>query len=295
MHDSLNLSWKLSLSLHNLAHPSLLQTYNHERQSVAQDLLSFDFEHANAYSAGDPQALAANFAQNVRFISGLVEYDENVLNVGGVARRGRQRGGVLKPGTLLPPARATRYIDANPVDLQLDIPLLGQFRIFFFTPDVRLANGMLRGIFRKLTDPTTFLGRISAAANVERLTDGIPLPESEADEYTQPTRYTSVSRLFTYAVVTSTAKKDFEFGDLPASLQESRWIIYLDDLIDKNGESCTQKWVGDLVENEVVVVNVRPDGYVGCLRRFQVDGEGSGEKVVRWLEEYYGGILRIGE
>ncbi|RAL65550.1 hypothetical protein DID88_005224 [Monilinia fructigena] len=56
--------------------PSLLQTYTQERRSVALDLLAFDFEHANAYSAGDPQALAANFAQNVKFISGLAEYNK---------------------------------------------------------------------------------------------------------------------------------------------------------------------------------------------------------------------------
>ncbi|KAI9649564.1 hypothetical protein NHQ30_002144 [Ciborinia camelliae] len=287
MHDSFNLSWKLALTIKSLALPSLLQTYTQERQSVARDLLAFDFEHANAYSAGDPKALAENFAQNVRFISGLAEYSENDLNIEGIARHGRQRGGVLKPGALLPPARVTKYIDANPVDLQLDIPLLGQFRIFFFTPNVHRASVCLEYIFQKLTDPTTTLGHISTAAHT------FTPQEIEMDEYIQPNRYIGPSRLFTYALITEMDKKNFEIADLPMSLQDSRWTIYVDD-IGKDGESCTKKWVGELTGNEMAIVNVRPDGYVGSFKRFEAEGESNGEKVVKWLDDYYGRFLRTG-
>ena len=46
-----------------LAKPSLLATYEDERRKIAQDLIRFDYEHANAFSAGDEKALAENFAQ----------------------------------------------------------------------------------------------------------------------------------------------------------------------------------------------------------------------------------------
>ncbi|ESZ95548.1 hypothetical protein SBOR_4077 [Sclerotinia borealis F-4128] len=307
MHDSFNLSWKLALTIKSFALPSLLQTYTQERQAVARDLLAFDFEHANAYSAGDPKALADNFAQNVRFISGLAEYGENVLNIPEVVARvrskteslssyrvrtkGQRRGGILKAGALLPPARVTRYIDANPVDLQLDIPLLGQFRIFFFTPNVHRWSVCLEHIFQKLSDPTNSFGRISTAAHP------FTPQETEMDEYNQPNRYIGVGKLFTYALVTKMEKDEFEIVDLPVSLQDSRWTIYLDGL-GKYGESCTKKWVGDVEDDEMVVLNIRPDGYVGSSNRFEVgeesdgDGESTGEKVVKWLEEYYGGFLK---
>ncbi|KAF7869658.1 hypothetical protein EAF04_004442 [Stromatinia cepivora] len=290
MHDSFNLSWKLALTIKSLALPSLLQTYTEERQAVARDLLAFDFEHANAYSAGDPEALAENFAQNVRFISGLAEYGENTLNIREVVarRNDRRHGGVLKPGALLPPARVTRYIDANPVDLQLDIPLLGQFRIFFFLPDVRRYSGCLEYIFQKLSDPTRVLGRISAAAQ------SFTPRETEMDEYIQPNRYIGASKMFTYALVTKMNKKRFEIADLPMSLQDSRWTIYVDDIC-KDEESCTNKWVGDVEDDQMVVLNVRPDGYVGSLKMFHVmsnESEDVGDEVVYWLQEYYGGFLK---
>src|SRR6266576_1691026 len=71
MHDSFNLAWKLNLTLRGLALPSLLQTYKLERKQIAQQLIDFDFEHANAFLAGDAEALAKNFDDNIRFISGV--------------------------------------------------------------------------------------------------------------------------------------------------------------------------------------------------------------------------------
>ena len=55
--------------------------------------------------------------------------------------------------------------------------------------------------------------------------------------------------------------------------------------------SCTEKWVGKVGENEVVIVNVRPDGYVGCIGRWDVREGGAGEDAVGWLDGYYGGFL----
>ena len=81
MHDAFNLSWKLNLAIRGLAKPSLLATYEDERRKIAQDLITFDYEHANAFAAGDEKALAENFAQNIGFISGAgVKYNANVLN-----------------------------------------------------------------------------------------------------------------------------------------------------------------------------------------------------------------------
>ncbi|TGO56332.1 hypothetical protein BCON_0079g00260 [Botryotinia convoluta] len=306
MHDSFNLSWKLALTIKSIALPSLLGTYTQERQAVARDLLAFDFEHANAYSAGDPVALAENFAQNIRFISGLAGYGKNVLNAEAsdkitqpkeseIRLSNETHGGVLRPGALLSPARMTRYIDANPVDLQLDIPLFGQFRIFFFLSDVHKWSDCLEHIFQRFSNLTRTLDRASAAAN------SFTPQETELDEYIQPNRYTGLSKFFTYALVTGMNKEKFEIADLPISLQESRWTIYLDDIPQdvgdsySNKESYTHKWVGDVKDDEIVVLNVRPDGYVGSLKMFRISGDGSedvGAKVAKWLEDYYSEFLK---
>ena len=100
MHDAFNLSWKLNLAIRGLAKPSLLATYEDERRKIAHDLITFDYEHANAFAAGDEKALAENFAQNIGFISGAgVKYNANVLNRSESVTKGQLRAGsLLTPG-----------------------------------------------------------------------------------------------------------------------------------------------------------------------------------------------------
>ena len=129
MHDSWNLAWKLNLAVRGLARPSLLATYEEERRQVAEDLIDFDYEHASAFVSGDAAALAENFQRNVRFISGFgADYAPNILNV---PQKGSILGG-LRVGGLLPPAKVSRHIDCNPVDIQLDIPMLGTSSPFLY-------------------------------------------------------------------------------------------------------------------------------------------------------------------
>jgi hypothetical protein len=284
MHDTFNLAWKLNLFIRGLALPSLLSTYSQERGKIAQDLITFDYEHANAFSANDPKALSDNFVQNIRFISGAgAEYAENVLNIPENNPRGS-----LRAGGLLSPAKVERYIDANPIDLQLDIPMLGQFRIFFFVHDVKSAAGFLSTVCEEVTLSKTVLGRVSAAA--EKSYAELPAPETESDEFTQPQRYTSVSKIFTFALVTTMLKRDVEISDLPPVLQDSRWTFYLDNIMKP--KTCTEKWVGKLEESEVSIVNVRPDGYVGSIGRWDASEGSAGLEAARWLDGYYGAFLR---
>ena len=284
MHDAFNLAWKLNLSVRGLATPSLLETYSQERKKIAQDLIDFDYEHANAFSAGDPKALAENFAKNIRFISGVgAEYGENALNI---HEMGGPKGG-LRAGALLLPAKVERYIDANPVDLQLDIPMLGQFRIFFFTPDVKSASSFLKTLCGGITSSRTVLGRASAAAEISYAK--LAPNKTEMDEFIQLQRYTAVSKIVTYALVTTMAKADVEIADLPKVMQDSRWTFYVDSVMKK--PNCTEKWLGSVEEMEVVIVNVRPDGYVGSIGRWDASKVGAGDEAARWLDEYYGGFL----
>jgi hypothetical protein len=114
MHDTYNLSWKLNLAIRGLAKPSLLATYEDERRKIAQDLVTFDYEHANAFAAGDDKALAENFAQNIGFISGAgVKYDANVLNRPEGVVKGQLRAGSLltqgKHETLPPSTKDNPY------------------------------------------------------------------------------------------------------------------------------------------------------------------------------------------
>jgi hypothetical protein len=289
MHDSWNLAWKLNFAIRGLAKPSLLDTYEQERQKIAKDLIDFDYEHSNAFHAGDPAALAENFATNVAFISGYgVNYDLNTLNV---ASKGYNRGH-LQPGFLLPPAKVERYIDVNPVDIQTDIPALGQFRIYFFTHNIRSAMPFLETVCHAQSGNASYVGRITAAGNASYTVQ--PPLAAPHDQFVLPERYTPVSGVFTYALVTDEHRSNFEMRDLPAVLRESAWTIYLDNVPEKDTrkQTCMDKWLDGLDEGEVVVLNVRPDGYVGTIKRWATGSRENGMDAVRWMDDYYESFLK---
>lgn len=301
MHDSWNLAWKLNLVIRGLARPDvLLATYEAERKKIAHDLIAFDFEHANHIAGGDAQALAANFLTNVRFIAGVgVEYAPSVLNEH-VPEAPAAPGGAV-PGCNLPPAKATRYIDANRVDLQLDIPALGQFRVYLFVPDVvaAMASGFLSDLYDTVAQPTSLMSRLTTAAAASYAHK--PRSRAKDDAYNCPERYTAVSHLFAFSLVTQAAKSSFEIDQLPPVLAASPWTVYLDDVahLDTRGLSCTEKWLGGLQPGEAAIVNVRPDGYVGSVRRWGgsggVAGAAEGREAAAWLDSYYGGFLQVPE
>ena len=90
-------------------------------------------------------------------------------------------------------------------------------------------------------------------------------------------------------------KDDVEIGDLPPLLQDSRWTFYLDNIPeqDTRGTLCTNKWLGSLGPGEVAIVNVRPDGYVGSIGRWDSSMDDAGEDAARWLDRYYEGFLQL--
>lgn len=199
VHDSWNLGWKMNLALRGLSSGNvLLESYEDERKKIAHDLINFDFEHANHIAGGDSKQLAENFRTNTRFISGVgVEYGPNALNYG-------QFLGNLRPGCRLPPAKATRFIDANPVDLQTDIPMLGQFRVYFIVPDLGSSSAFLTELDGLLAKKSSLLSKLSNAAAESYKQQ--PRAQRSEDRFQYPERYTSTSELFTFALIS----KSFE-------------------------------------------------------------------------------------
>ncbi|KAK5663247.1 hypothetical protein OQA88_3674 [Cercophora sp. LCS_1] len=291
MHDAWNLGWKLNLAVRGLAKQDLLASYEEERRKIALDLVNFDYEHANQIAAGDAIALAENFKTNVRFISGVgAEYPDNAINM---VEPQSWVMGEAKPGCLLPPAKLTRYIDSNPVDAQLDIPMLGQFRIYLLMWDVHQSRIFLDAFCEAIAGQDSLIYQLSAAAAISYGTQPrLPAPE---DIYLRPERYTAVSHLFTFALITTMPKSDIELTDLPALFQDSRWTFYLDDIPaqDTRGMLCTNKWLGSLGPGEVAIVNVRPDGYVGSIGRWDSSVDDSGEEAAKWLDAYYDRFLQV--
>lgn len=217
IHDSWNLAWKLNFALRGLtgSNSALLDSYEHERRKIAQDLIRFDYEHANQVSGGDSKALAENFRTNMGFISGVgVKYADNILNQGSSANL-TFPAGVIRPGSILPPAMAIRHVDHNPVHVQLDIPILGQFRIYFLVRDVTTpaARGFLEQIGGHIVQPTSLLARLSGKASESYKQQ--PRLEGEEDVYFCHDRYTAVSDIFTPALISTSNPYYFQISKTP--------------------------------------------------------------------------------
>ncbi|KAF2400507.1 phenol 2-monooxygenase [Trichodelitschia bisporula] len=285
MHDSWNLAWKLNLAVRGLAKPALLASYDLERRQVADRLITFDFEHASTFVAGDMQALSANFRKNIKFISGYgAEYAPNALCV--PQTQGEVRG-LLRAGELPVPARVLRAFDRNPVDLQLDIPVLGQFRIFVFAPSPITPRPFLQALSSHMLSFNSPMGKLTCAANASYTT--LPPLAAPSDEFIRPERYTTISGLFTFALVIPPQGEEFDVKDLPAAWRDSAFTVYFDD----EAGSAAEKWLGGVEKGEVAVVVLRPDGYVGTVGRFDSRGCGimEGKKAGEWLDEYFDGEL----
>lgn len=144
MMDAYNLSWKLVHSLHGLtpkppktSGDSVLATFEHERLTVARQLIEFDSKFSSLFSgqigAADPQLndlthelFLKVFSDGSGFTSGCgIEYPESavVKNHAVPSPENPVTGhdylqGTLKTGRRLLNTRVRRYADANPRDLQ---------------------------------------------------------------------------------------------------------------------------------------------------------------------------------
>lgn len=266
-----------------------MESYEDERRQVADVELDYDCEKLDALTFGDAELYSENCLRYARIASGYgADYAPNVLNL-------FQKGSILgdlRVGSLPPPAKVTRFLDASPVDLHLDIPMLGQFRILFFTRSLRSSGDFLAAISDYALTGTSTLGRAMRTTNAS-YADQPPM-EGVSDEFIRPERYTPISGMCTFGIVLQTPIDQVELEDLPALWNESRWTVYIDDIphLDTRGMTCTEKWLGGESAQEVDIVVIRPDGYIGTMFR----ARGSKENATRasnHLDQYFGAFLNV--
>lgn len=266
MHDSWNIGWKLALVLKGIGKPELLNSFEIERQKVANDLIDFDRIHASAFNIGDSVVLAKNFEQNVRFISGIgAEYDENLLNK-------PKMTSLMTPGTLPLQVDAIRFIDANPIHMETDIPILGQFRIYFAVKDYFYSKTFLQKFSDEVNKSPFSEMYLKSRSNFKSVKLEKDLINCE--------RYIPVSSLFTIGLVTGSSKSDIELSQLPEFFQPYRWSIYLD-----LNDGVFKKWFPGLSKSDISILVLRPDGYIGGMNSFDIKRDGS--QAARWLYDYF--------
>lgn len=305
--DAQNLAWKIHHVESGFADRSLLQSYEPERKSVAENLLNFDAKYAALFSQRPPAAqdvaeatkqgaekkaigeeenqFIKTFKESCEFTSGYgVAYGPNTLNWSpshpAQSPLLDHQGAKLRTGRILANSNVTRVVDANVVHLEQEIPLNGSFRIYVFGGKASSTAQALKDFSQNLQKKGSFLSTYL---------------RSDIDKVSYHERHNPHSHFFTFCTIFASKRSDIEISrDVPDLLARYRDHVYADDLWDRqvpDAKAAAHSKMG-LDEEKGGVVVVRPDGYVGVVASL-VEGAGT----VDALNEYFGSFCsqKLGE
>ena len=140
MQDAFNLGWKLAAVLQGRCPPTLLRTYNDERQAIARELIEFDRNWAAMLSAPlkspqnpggvDPAEVQDYFVRSGRYTAGTAtHYAASVLSG---ARVHQHLAEGFPIGQRFHSAPVIRLADARPMQLGHTVRADGRWRLFAF-------------------------------------------------------------------------------------------------------------------------------------------------------------------
>ncbi|KAJ3805032.1 FAD binding domain-containing protein [Lentinula aff. lateritia] len=228
MYDSYNLAWKLVHVLKGIAHPTLLQMYEFERQQYAQDLIDFDKKFSKLFSGKPYSELNLDGVSHVEFLkafqmfggftSGLgVQYTDSMII------DSKHQAQNIFIGRGLPPRPLLRAADCRPIDLHNLLVSDACFKLLVFTGDTH--------------DPAQM-------ARVQEFAKQFSASGSFFAEFSSPD---SMHKVFDIVPISSEKKETIMYNALPRILW-SHWSKVLVDDIDMRG-----------------VTGIRPYGYVAAI------------------------------
>lgn len=173
LHDSVNLSWKLSLVLRGLAKPELLDSYEDERRPNVQKLINYDKDISRLMTmqlpenwTGDPNAdpnviLGTVMAEAATFSSGLgIDYKiDDMLSIEGSFVPVPNSNGLfaaVTPGKRVPDAKLTRPGTFEHTRLHREAPNVGKFHVAIFAGEPKYTSNALGDLYESLQKSPVF-------------------------------------------------------------------------------------------------------------------------------------------
>ena len=209
MRDGFNLGWKLASVLRGRSRPEILHSYSAERHGVARQLIDFDREFAEMFSARpkasaddeggvDPAVFQRYFQQAGRFTAGTAtQYGPSAL-VGNGHHQHLAKGCAI--GTRFHSAPVVRLADAKPAHLGHVVDADGRWRLFAFAD--RIAPD---GAGSRLAALCEFLAA-DPSSPILRYTDGD----------------TDIDAVIDLRAILQQAHQSLEIGDLPEILRPAK-------------------------------------------------------------------------
>jgi len=262
MQDSFNLGWKLGLVIKGIMRPSILDSYEAERRSVAVSLVTYDESFSRRFvtlqKSDASQESDSEYAEGFRRAldeghedtSGLtVSYSVSGSINGGVPKRSSQEDGeslVLRVGSRMPDCQVVKQSDGRPHGLLDLLACDGRFRLIVFGGQVSEMNQLDR--LRQFAE--------SLQECLQRLQSRSAIP---------------MISILSVLLVHSSPRHDIEFFDLPEIFrpfsEQEGWAydkIFADDYSYRSGhgEAYTRLGIG---RESGHLALVRPDHHVEVL------------------------------
>jgi phenol 2-monooxygenase len=253
MADAFNLGWKLAAVLRGTARPELLRTYTDERQAIAQELIDFDREFAQMFSAPpkasdddggvDPEEFQRYFVQQGRFTAGVATRYAPSMITSEPTHQHLAEGFPI--GMRFHSAPVIRLADAKPVHLGHAARADGAWRLY---------------VFADRTDPA------SADSPTRQLCDYLASDKSPVVRFT-PAR-ADPDAVIDLRAVFQQGHRDLSVDRLPPVLLPRKGRF---GLVDHEKAFCPDPKAGDVFDLRGVdrdagcLVVVRPDQYVAQI------------------------------
>lgn len=249
MADSFNLGWKLGAVLGEHAKADLLETYSTERQAKAQELIDFDREMAERFSASpDSDVFQHYFSKHARYTAGVeTRYDPSTI-IGSSAYASLATG--FQVGTRFHSAPVIRLSDAKPIHLGHVMEADGRWRVFLFAPE---------------HDTGQPAGAISTHADYLQNDPASPL-----NLYTP--KGADVDAAIDVRAIFQQNHHDLNIEAMPALLRPSKGRF---GLADYEKVFCPDPKRGDIFQMRGIhrakgaMIVVRPDQYIACVLPLQ--------------------------
>ncbi|KAF2399108.1 phenol 2-monooxygenase [Trichodelitschia bisporula] len=279
LQDGYNIGWKLAAILKGEAPPSLLKTYNLEREKTASDLIDFDRELSKLFStkAKEHRDVVAKqfsdyFIRSGKYTAGLTTtYEDSSITNAKVSSQELAKN--VTVGMRFPSAQVVRFSDARAKQLARHLQADGRWRIIVFGGDVDNADCQER--LEKFSDFLT-----SKSSPIVKFTPR----GADPDEFIEPVLVLCGSRRnlddnvvnerWSIPEVFYPVKKPFQMRD-PHK-------VYVDDESYNYGHGHAYETLG-VDPNVGAVVVVRPDQYVSMVTSLD-DHDG----VAHFFEGYVG-------
>ncbi|KAF3490732.1 putative Phenol hydroxylase [Arthroderma uncinatum] len=297
MMDSFNLAWKLAYSVNGLTPSSrfspnqadnILDTYQTERHTIAQQLIEFDKSFSSMFSGkiGSTDETGTDltheqflevFRTGNGFTSGCgIEYPESVVVNKSMSERTvigtDYLAGILRPGRRLLNVKLKRHADGCPRDIHDEIPTTGAFRILCLTSmDLLNPNGKSS---QAITSLCGFVGDVSRTYSSRNLLQFLAI---------YPRALVGLSPSSPAKAVLPTSS--FVWSDVPAFLHEWAEMRVYCSAISGDGDAYRQYGVS---EDAGAIAVIRPDGYVGVVSSLSAEG-------VDAVKKYLGGCIWMAE